>query len=103
MTKVLEYLQINEGAMHVAHFIQHITELLQVKLTKDTTLSDVVTELKKQVGSIEDAKQGIDSWADMQDQELLPMTIYEAFGIDAEEEEDNTLFIVFNLWNNSKE
>ncbi len=96
--KELEFLKVGSYAI-LDHFIQHITELIQVRVTKDITLSEVVQDLKKQCERREDALQAIDSWADYQDQTLLPKTLYELFEIDEDEDEDECIYIAFNIWN----
>ena len=95
--KQLEFLKLGSYAI-LDHFIQHITELIQVRVTKDITLSEVVQDLKKQCERREDALQAIDSWADYQDQTLLPKTLYELFEIEIEDE-DECIYIAFNIWN----
>lgn len=97
--KHVEFLKVGSYAV-LDHFLKHITELVQVGLTKDTTLSDVAQDLKKQCARSEDACTAIDSWADSQDQDILPKTVYELFEID--EEDEYAYYISFNIWNSEK-
>ena len=97
--KALEFLKLGSYAI-LDHFIQHITELIQVKVTKDTTLLDVVKDLKEQCGKREDALQAIDSWAEYQQEGILPKRVHELFEID---DEDETLYIAFNLWDKKED
>ena len=106
--KALEFLKLGSYAI-LDHFLQHITELIQVKVTKDTTLNDVVQDLKEQCGERrEDALQAIDSWAEYQQEGILPKTIYELFEIEENEDEDEdedeeSLYIAFNLWDKKED
>ncbi len=92
--KALDFLKLGSYAV-LDHFLQHITELVQVKVTKDTTLLDVLQSLKEQCPR-EDALKAIDAWAELQDQDVLPKRIHEIF---EDIEEDEVLYMAFNIWN----
>ncbi len=83
--KALDFLKLGSYAI-LDHFLQHITELRQVRVTKDTTLLDVLEDLKEQCKRNEDALKAIDAWAELQDQDVLPKRIHEIFE-DVDEDE----------------
>ena len=97
--KQLEFLKLGSYAI-LDHFLQHITELIQVEVTKDTIMNEVVLDLKKQCGRREDALQAIDSWAEYQEEGVLAQPISTLFQLD---DDDETLYIAFNLWDKNEE